>query len=77
MWDPLRPELQQLRIARQGGSFLQLFFFSYFETGFVSVALAVQDSLCRIGWPRTHVNPPASASASPRAGIEGVHARLP
>jgi hypothetical protein len=32
---------------------LLLFWFGFFETGFLCVALAVLNSLCRPGWPRT------------------------
>ena len=34
----------------------------FFKTGFLCVALAVLDSLCRPGWPWTHRDRPASAS---------------
>ena len=34
----------------------------FFETGFLCVALAVLGLTCGPGWPRTHRDPPASAS---------------
>ena len=43
--------------------------FVCFKTGFLYVALAVLNSLCRPGWPRTHK--PASFCL-PGAGIKGM-----
>jgi hypothetical protein len=51
------------------------FFFWFFETGFLCIALAVLDSLCRPGWPRTQKS---TCLCLPSAGTKGVrhHAGL-
>jgi hypothetical protein len=51
------------------------FFLFFFETGFLCIALAVLDSLCRPGWPRTQKS---AYLCLPSAGIKGVrqHTRL-
>jgi hypothetical protein len=50
-------------------------FFFFFKTGFLCVALAVLNSLCRPGWPRTQKS---TCLCLPSAGIKGVchHTRL-
>jgi hypothetical protein len=42
----------------------------FFETGFLCVALAVLNSLCRPGWPQTQKS---ACLCLPSAGIKGVH----
>jgi hypothetical protein len=53
--------------------FVCLFFvfvlFCFFEAGFLCVALAVLNSLCRPGWPRTQKS---ACLCLPSAGIKGV-----
>jgi hypothetical protein len=44
--------------------------FLFFETGFLCVALAILNSLCRPGWPRTQKS---SCLCIPSVGIKGVH----
>jgi hypothetical protein len=48
----------------------------FFETGFLCIALAVLELICRPGWPRTQKS---TCLCLPSAGIKGVrhHARLP
>jgi hypothetical protein len=41
----------------------------FFETGFLCIALALWDSLCRPGWPRTQKS---ACLCLPSAGIKGV-----
>jgi hypothetical protein len=40
------------------------YFFFIFKTGFLWVALAVLDLICRLGWLHTHRGPPASATTT-------------
>jgi hypothetical protein len=65
----------ELEIRNAGWvGFLFVCFCFCFETGFLCIALAALDSLCRPGWPRTQKS---ACLCLPSAGIKGVrhHAR--
>ena len=54
--------------------FVWLVGFWLFETGFLYIALAVLESLCRSGWPRTQKS---TCLCLPSAGIKGVRHHCP
>ena len=73
VWSPLIPFLSS--DSSYTPHYCSFFFFWFFEAGFLCIALAVMNSLCRPGWPRTQKS---TCLCLPSAGIKGVrhHARL-